>query len=97
MRRRQKRSPVVTDKEGKRLFIHLSHSGIHPLVVLCDGLTLVYFGKKDGPYLDVRTVLDWHEKELRDSHGQSGSREMADTCRTILSRFEAGEMEINED
>jgi hypothetical protein len=70
---KRRRSVFVTDKDGRRLFVHVRHSGIHPLVVLCDGLALTYFGKRDGPYLDVQAVADWHDKELRESGGRSGT------------------------
>jgi hypothetical protein len=93
MAKRKKRPLLVTDREGKRIFVPLSHSAIHPLVALCDALTFVYFGKKGGPYLDVQTALDWHEKELRDSCGRSGSREAVDAFRKILDSFKAGEID----
>jgi hypothetical protein len=48
-------------------------SGIHPLVLLCDALPLVFVGKGKRAFLRVPVAITWHEKELRESQGQSGS------------------------
>jgi hypothetical protein len=88
---RQKKPIVVCDREGKQVFLHVKHSLIHPLVVMCDGLTLTYFGR-EGPYLTVEQVRDWHLKELAESGGRSGRRDAADACQKVLDAFAAGEI-----
>jgi hypothetical protein len=89
---RTKKAIYVTDRDGKRLFVHVRHSGIHPLVVMVDGMTLTYFGRRDGPYLDVVDIIAWHEKELRESGGRSGSQKLLEAFRTGLTKFREGKI-----
>src|SRR5262245_52277442 len=85
-----KRTPFAIDQDGKELFIKLKYAGIHPMVVLCDGLSLIYFGRQKTPYLRVRDAADWHAKELRDSRGKSGNREVLELFRKALADFARG-------
>lgn len=91
--KRKKPTYFVMDRDRTRLFVRPRHCGIHHLVVLCDGLTLTFFGKRDGPYLAVEDVIAWHEKELAESNGRSGNRELADAFRHALEKFKRGEVE----
>lgn len=91
-----KRGKVIlaVDKTGQRLFVHLKYSLIGQLAALCSGIPLVFFGPKDGPYLDVRKVIDWHEKELAESGGRSGSRLTVDALKVAMEKPRRGEIEI---
>ncbi len=87
---------LVVSEDGQRLFVHVRDSGIHPLVVYCDGLRLAYFGKQ-GPYLDVEAVANWHEKELRESNGKSGIPLAVTAFRNALAQFQAGNVIIEDE
>jgi hypothetical protein len=84
----------ATDREGTHLFVWLADSGIHPMVAMRDGLPLIYFGEKDGPYLDVEAVASWHEKELKESGGRSGNKQAADDFRAAIEKFRRGEVVV---
>ncbi len=85
-----KSTPFVTDKDDKTLFIKLKYSGIHPLVVAYDGISLIFFGKGKTAYLTVEDAANWHEKELRDTRGRSGNQEVLALLRKALADFQEG-------
>ena len=89
---KKKRTPFATDKDGKDLFVELKASGIHPWVACADCMTLVFFGNERKAYLRVEDVAAWHEKELRESKGMSGSKVALDALREIMRKFRAGEV-----
>jgi len=61
-----------------QLFIKANYSGIHQLILITDGLAHYYFRKGKTPYLDVRDVLKWHQKELE--HGMKRSPPYLKKC-----------------
>ncbi len=83
----KKRTPFVIDRDGKELFVEMRYSGIHPLVVMVDGLTLIFFGSGKKAYLRVEDAIRWHEKELKDTHGQSGNRVTLEALQKALATF----------
>ena len=88
---RKKRTPFAIDRDGEDLYVELGWSAIHPMVIACDGLSLIYFGDDlSRPYLRVADVIDWHDRELRDSHGHSGSAVARDALREALQKFKEG-------
>jgi hypothetical protein len=89
------KSILATDREGKELFAILASTGIHWLSAFNDGLTLVYFGLRDGPYVRVEEAVAWHERELQESRGLCGDGELLAAMRLALTKFRAGEVEIN--
>jgi hypothetical protein len=100
-KRRNLKDVFAIDRDRTRLFVRAEWSGIHPLVIACDGLTLTYFGWEDGPYLDVEIAAAWHEKELRkiDEDGRDfGCRKHCqknlDIFRRALEAFRRGETEF---
>jgi hypothetical protein len=95
MMSKKKPTPIVTDREGQYLFVEMQSSGIHPLVLACHGISLIFFGNEEQAYLRVEDAIAWHEKELRESHGQSGSTEICTALRDILSKFKAGKLKID--
>ncbi len=95
MAKKKGRSPLAVDEDDV-LYVESAHSGIHPLVQLCDGMSLTFFGKSRKSYLRVDDVIAWHAKELEGSHGHSGSRAALDAFREIKRKFDAGEVETNE-
>ena len=86
----KKKTPFATDKDATALYVKARCSGIHQLVILCDGLTLTFFGREKQAYLLVSDAIAWHEKELRDSRGQSGSRIALALLRKAQQDFDAG-------
>jgi hypothetical protein len=72
--------------------VKLRYSGIHPLVVRCDGVPVTFCGKSRTAYLRVHHAIVWQEKELRETQGASGDRETLDALREALGKFERGEL-----
>lgn len=73
------------------LYMRIKDTGIHPLCLLIDGAQMVTFGKEKTHYLTVQQAIDWHEKEVRDSMGKSGSQKIADVLKGVLAIFAAQE------
>jgi hypothetical protein len=93
---RSKRTPYVVfgDDPDAPLCVELRRV-IHPLVALIDGLPLLIPNKgrdKGRAYIRVVDAIAWHEKELKESRGRSGSRETVALLREALDshRAEAG-------
>lgn len=73
------------------LYVLISHCGIHPLVIACDGLPLMMHGRcgRQKAYIKVSDAIAWHEKELAESHGLSGRPDAVQALKALLARFEA--------
>lgn len=95
LRERRKDTPLAVDNEGKNIYILSSHCSIQPLVLACDGVRVTRFGKENKVYVLVKDVIAWHEKELKESGGASGSREALEGARKILAKFKSGDFEEN--
>ncbi len=80
-----KRSPFAENTTTGELFVRLDHTGIHPLVVMCDGLPIAIFKGIKKPYLTVQQAIEWHHKELSETKGQSGNRKIMDALITVLA------------
>ena len=92
MATKRKKPLLVTDKDGKQLFVPAEAAGIHWMCLTWDGIPITHFGDDPTWYLRIEQVIEWHEKELRESHGRSGSQETLDAAREILRKFQAGEV-----
>lgn len=88
----KRRAVYAIDKDGNNLYVELKYSGLHPLVAMCDGVPLTFFGKEKKAYLKVVEAISWHEKELRESGGRSGSEPILSALRIGLKKFENGEV-----
>jgi hypothetical protein len=84
------KTPFATDTDCSMLYVKLKHSGINPLVVAFDGITTTRFGRGKTQYLTVRDVINWHEKELQETAGRSGSRSILEALQTALQNFDSG-------
>ncbi len=91
----QESGVFVCDKDRTELYLKADAAGIHPLVLLYDGLPYTTF--EDDPTLFVRVAdaIAWHEKELTDTRGSSGNRKVADALTDILAKFRAGDLPEN--
>ena len=75
------------------LYVKLKYSGIHFLVASCDGLPLIRFGNEKTLYIKVSDAINWHEKELKETRGQSGSEETLSSLRKAMTFFEEGKVQ----
>lgn len=75
------------------LYIETKYSGIHHLVIMIDGIPLLIWKKKNGTakyvYMKVSDAIAWHEKELRESKGQSGDADVLKVLRDRQQKFAA--------
>jgi hypothetical protein len=78
---RKKFTPFAHYRDGQDLYIRMKYSGIHPLVVLYDGISLHFFGKEKTGYLLVEDAVAWHEKELQETNGRAGNRQVMELLR----------------
>lgn len=73
--------------EKDELFIRLKYSGIPMLVIISDGFTLYYKGKKTKtktPYLKVQDVIDCHKKEFKATQGKAGDLKLVENLENRL-------------
>ena len=85
------RKPInIFKSDGEQLWVMVKAAGINVFSLMWDGMPLTLFGKT--PYMTVQEVIDWHEKELRETHGRSGDEEILKLAREALRKFRAGEM-----
>lgn len=66
----RRRKLVITWDENGAQYIRVKDSGIHPLFAMCDGLTLVLFGKEKEPHMRLADALEWHRNELPHTYGK---------------------------
>ena len=74
------------------LYIETKYSGINPLVAMIDGLPYLQWtpkGRKTRYYMKVTDVIAWHEKELRESNGQSGDKRVLKVLKDRIAAFDA--------
>lgn len=95
---RTKRTPIVISPEPESiLMIDLRESGIHPLIAFGgEAGPLVRFKGDRRTFLHAAEVASWHEKEVKESRGGSGSSAIAAALRQMLERQSRGELPINE-
>lgn len=88
------RPRFAVDRDGADLFVWMRDAGIHLLVACTDGLSFYFFGKNDGPWLRVKDLVAWYEKEAR-CGGKAGARYQlaADAYQQVLRKFERGELQ----
>jgi len=70
-------------------FVTIAASGIHYLIPLIDGMRVVHFGKETKPYLRLDDAIAWHEKEIEESHGTSGSKKALGLLKQARERLTA--------
>lgn len=87
-----KKIPYAIDKNGEHLFVRAEHCCINHLVMAVDGMSLTFFGNEKTPYIRVTEAIAWHEKELRESHGVSGSKQALEAFQSALKNFEEGKV-----
>ena len=83
-----KKTPFAV--HGTTLFVKLRYVGISHLIILLDGISLTYFGKGKTAYLKVSQAISWHEKELFESNGKSGSSKILEALKMAESIFNEG-------
>jgi stringent starvation protein B len=91
-RRKKNIRPAITD-DG-RIYLRMQDTGIHPLVLMCDGVSLTFFGKKKQAYLPLEDVIAWYEREARHEHAPKRKAELeqcASTLRAMGERIKADE------
>jgi hypothetical protein len=65
-------------------FIDCRYSGIHPFVQVCDGMPKTFFSDRPTrAYFTVQQVIEWHEKEIRETKGKSGNQKIIDVLKKI--------------
>lgn len=91
-KRPKAREMFAVDRDKTDLWIKSRETGIERVVAAADALPMTYFG--DGgstPYMKVRDVIAWHERELAASNGRRGFQQIADALKVALAKFESGE------
>jgi hypothetical protein len=58
------RAPLIALTDDGRLFVKLD-TLMDPMVAMCDGLSLTFFGRGKTAYLNVDDAIAWCEKELK--------------------------------
>ena len=56
-----------------KFYVMIDASGIHPLVPFIDGMKIIKFPQWKQIYLFLDDAIEWHENELKNTNGQSGS------------------------
>jgi hypothetical protein len=89
------KTPYVTDKDGKDLYVKMRYSGIQTMVVLIDGIAMFFPRKGKTAYLKVIDVIKWHDDELRITNGQGGNRIVLKNLRDALDKFKSEQAELS--
>jgi hypothetical protein len=74
-------------EDGQRLYVRRSGACLPPGT----GLPAVYHDEEDTPYLDVRDVLAWFERESEACPADERYRAAVAAYRHVLAKFAAGE------
>ena len=90
----RKRTPYAMVED--RLIVESAASGIHTFVRLVDGLPQLHFKGENKLYMYVDDVIQWHEKELRESGGKSGNQRVIDALKAAKEKFAAGDIKVQE-
>ena len=61
------------EHEG-RLYVTIQASGIHWLIPFMDGMTIARFSGRKKSYIRLDDAIAWHENEIEQSYGASGSK-----------------------
>lgn len=83
--RRMKESPLALTEDG-RLFLRLEYAGFSALIAAIDGLSLTFFDDEKKPYLNVDTVIEWHEKELKYQPKRPHSRQIINKLKQLKQK-----------
>ncbi|MBI5724618.1 MAG: hypothetical protein HZA50_11705 [Planctomycetes bacterium] len=67
-----------------QLFVKLK-AVIHPLIILCDGIPVVFFGGGKTAYLKLNTAIEWCKKEAQFGFDVEMYKEMIET----MEKFKA--------
>jgi len=91
MSTRTKRNPFAESAETGEIFLEAGPKivGIHPLIIYGGEFKITRFGNLDVDYLKVQDVIDWHEKEYRETGIKGCHLEAATHFRGILAEVEA--------
>jgi hypothetical protein len=97
---RKPKTVFAVDVDRKRLYVRLGVV-MNPLVALCDGIPVTFFGKETVAYLDIDVAIAWAEKECRESplwadtkprgKGRLTGRERLEALRHARDKFARGE------
>ena len=87
---KNKTTPFAIDKTNNVLYVTTKYSGIHPLCVISDGMSIAHFPKDKKSYLSVDDVLAWHKKEVLSFPEDYNDSEIIETFTTILAAFTSG-------
>lgn len=80
-----KKIKLVVAPDG-RLFIHADHSGIMALLVATE-LPVSFFGKSKTPYVELKEVVAWHERELPHTKGLEKGQERHALRAALIEKF----------
>ena len=78
----QKRSPYA-ECHGE-LYVT---GAVHFLCLSVDGIPVSLFGKDPRPFITVPQAIKWHEDEMAESHGRSGSVEAIKVMKDVYAVF----------
>ena len=81
------KTPFV-EHEGQ-VYIAIQASGMHPLIPYIDGLSVALFPKFKKACIRLDDAIAWHEKELEQSHGTSGSNKTLGLLKQARERLAA--------
>lgn len=78
--------------DGKELYIQVKLSGINPLCLLWDGVDVFIDNEHGGEdaYVTVADAIAWHARELLESHGRGGNREVLEALEYVMGEFLLG-------
>ncbi len=82
---------LAISKDGRRIFIKLRKSGIHPLIAMGYGMPITFFGKGRTAYLAVEDALAWFEKELPYDPTNPDYPKVIAIYRRVLQNFRKGQ------
>ena len=72
-----------------RFYVTIQASGIHPLIPYIDGMAIAMFPKCKKAHIRLDDAIAWHEKELEQSHGASGSKKALELLKQARERLTA--------
>lgn len=91
MTKKNSKTPYATFNGQPDLYVKLKATAINPLIVFIDGLPVRIINpksKRPEHFMKVTDVIAWHEKELKETSGQSGSAKALALLKTALKKFE---------
>lgn len=70
-----------------RFYVTIKASGIHPLIPYIDGMAIAMFSGCKKAYIRLDDAIEWHEKELEQSHGASGNKKALELLKQASERL----------